>query len=156
MMKPEKNPKPKSLIDQFDTETLADQGDHAEIFGFSLLKYDTYKEKLQKLRENGNFLGFAPRWQLPTKIRNISDPATNTSNILIIHDSAAEADQGLAPYFSGEVLGDSEIIISSYALRHLGVPADRKHKVEIYFDILGLLDLFATVTGTSARTDSEE
>jgi hypothetical protein len=57
-----------------------------------LLKYDTYKEKLNKLRENGNFLGFAPRWQLPTKIRNISDPATNTSNILIIHDSAAEAD----------------------------------------------------------------
>ena len=107
------------------------------------------------MRENGQFLGFAPRWQLPTKIRNISDPATNTSNILIIHDSAAEADQGLAPHFSGEVLGDSEIIISSYALRHLGVPADRKHKVEIYFDLLGLLDLFATVTGTSARKDDK-
>ena len=65
-----------------------------------------------KLAEGGDFVGFAPRWQLPTKIRNISNPATNTSNILIIIDSAAEADQGLAPYFDGEVLGDSEIMIS--------------------------------------------
>ena len=95
---------------------MADYGDHFEIFGFSLIKYNAYREKLEKLREEGNFLGFAPRWQLPIKIRNISNIATNTSNILVIHDSRSEIAQGLAPYFSNEVLGDSEVVISSYAL----------------------------------------
>ena len=144
--------KPKSLVEQFDSTKLADQGDHAEIFGFSLIKFDAYRDKLDALNSTGVFRGFSPRWQLPTKIRNISNPATNTSNILIILDSAREVDIQFAEHFTDEVLGDSEIIISSYALRHLGVPADRKHKVEVYFDVLSILDLFATVTGSTART----
>jgi len=143
--------KPKSLVDQFDKSTLADQGDHAEIFGFSLIKFDAYREKLDALNSTGVFRGFSPRWQLPTKIRNISNPATNTSNILIVLDSAREVDNRMGQYFSREVLGDSEIMISSYALRHLDVPADRKHKVEVYFDVLSLMDLFATTTGSTAR-----
>jgi hypothetical protein len=63
---------------------------------------------------------------------------------------------GLAPYFSGEILGDSEIVISSYALRHLGVSSDRKEKVEVYFDILGLIDIFMSVSGNSAKSSTEE
>ena len=144
--------KPKSLIDQFDSGTLADQGDHAEIFGFSLIKFNAYRKALDALNSTGVFKGFSPRWQLPTKIRNISNPATNTSNILIVLDSAREVDNKFAKHFTREVLGDSEIIVSSYALRHLGVPADRKHKVEVYFDVMGLMDLFASSTGSTART----
>ena len=93
---------------------------------------------------------------MPTKIRNISNPATNTSNILIIIDSAREIDNRIGQHFSTEVIGDSEIIVSAYALRHLDVKPDRKHKVELYFDIISLMNLFTTTTGESAKTQGEE
>ena len=55
----EKNP---NLMDQFSSTTLEDQGDHAEIFGLSLIKFDTYREELDALNKTGIFRGFSPRW----------------------------------------------------------------------------------------------
>ena len=88
---------------------------------------------------------------MPTKIRNISNPEVNTTNILIIIDSAREIDNRMGEHFESDVLGDSEIIVSAYALRHLDVPPDRKHKVELYFDIINMMNLFTTTTGESMR-----
>jgi hypothetical protein len=48
----------------------------------------------------GMFLGFSPRWVLPTKLRNISNPNLNTSALMVILDSAREVDLGIAKYFS--------------------------------------------------------
>ena len=58
----------------------------------------------------------------------------------------------MGEHFESDVLGDSEIIVSAYALRHLGVPPDRKHKVELYFDVINMFNLFTTTTGGSMRT----
>ena len=71
-------------------------------------------------------------------MRNIEQPALNTSALLIILDSAREVDLDLYPYFSNELLGDSEIMISKSASAHLKVSDKKKDKVEVYFDILGL------------------
>jgi hypothetical protein len=114
------------------------------------LNFDVLKKKLDTLDADGDFKGFSPRWMLPTRLRNITNPEIYTSNLLIIIDSAREADRGLGEHFSTEIIGDNEIMVSSYALRHLNVTSNRKEKVELYFDIIGLLNLFASSSGQSS------
>jgi hypothetical protein len=46
------------------------------------------------------FDGFAPRWTLITKLRNVSNPLFNTSTLLLVVDSKKEIDIGLGRYFS--------------------------------------------------------
>ena len=62
----------------------------------------------------------------------------------------------MGEHFANDVLGDSEIIVSAYALRHLDVPPDHKHKVELYFDIINMINLFTTTTGESMRNGDGE
>jgi len=62
----------------------------------------------------------------------------------------------MGEHFTSDVLGDSEIIVSAYALRHLDVPPDRKHKVELYFDIINMMNLFTTTTGESMRNGDRD
>jgi len=56
---------------------------------------------------------------LPISLRNISNSSLNSSCIMIILDSEREIDVGIGKSFSQQVLGDSEIIVSGSALRHL-------------------------------------
>lgn len=98
--------------------SFKNNGDHAEILGFNLLKFDEFKKKLDPLNE-GMFKGFSPRWTLPTQLRNVDQPALNTSALLIIIDSAREIDLDFYPYFENEILGDSEIMISTSAQAQL-------------------------------------
>ena len=77
----------------------------------------------------------------------MNQPALNTSALLIILDSAREVDLDLYPYFSNELLGDSEIMISKSASAHLEVSDKRKDKVEVYFDILGLFRMAQATVG---------
>jgi hypothetical protein len=74
------------------------------------------------------------------KLRNATNSARNTSCILIIVDSEREIDFGFANGFSNEILGDSEIMLSASAKRHLDVSDYRKEKVELFFDVVGLLN----------------
>jgi len=64
------------------------------------LKFKAFSEKLDPLNGKGMFLGFSPRWVLPTKLRNISYPNLNTSALMVILDSAREVDLGIGKYFS--------------------------------------------------------
>ena len=64
----------------------------------------------------------------------------------MIIDSEREIDRNLGEYFpANQVIGDSEIIVNDYALTNVGVSADRKEKVEIYLDILNMLDLLSSL-----------
>ena len=60
------------------------------------------------------------------KLRNATDSDRNTSCILIIVDSEREINYGFANGFSDEILGDSEIMLSDSARRHLNVTDYRK------------------------------
>mmetsp|Transcript_22269 Transcript_22269/g.34447 ORF Transcript_22269/g.34447 Transcript_22269/m.34447 type:complete len:800 (-) Transcript_22269:1038-3437(-) len=92
---------------------------------------------------------------MPTKLRNSSDSATNTSSILLIIDSEREVDLEFANGFSDEIIGDSEIMISEAALRHLNVSSHRKEKVEVYFDLFGLMQTFGSASGGFGGSSSE-
>ena len=92
---------------------VKDNGDYTEIAGFKLLYFKILKEKLDPLTENTNFRAFTPRGILPTKFRNVSNSARNTSSIMIVIDSALEADRHLAEYFSKEIIGENEVMITS-------------------------------------------
>lgn len=133
-----------------------DMGDHAEIFGFNLLKFDKFKEKLDPLNTEDIFRGFSPRWTLPTALRNIHEPNLNTSALMIIIDSAREIDLGMFPYFPEIYLGDSEIMIPKSAANFLRVRADHKDKVEVYFDIYSLFKLVQSTIGGEFETYTED
>lgn len=62
---------PVNILTSLVGGALQDYGDHAEIFGFNLLKFDSMKDKLDELNQSGVFKGFSPRWTLPMKLRNI-------------------------------------------------------------------------------------
>jgi hypothetical protein len=98
---------------------VIDYGDSIYIAGITLLKFDNFKNMLEPLSKSGEFVGFAPRYILPISIRNISNSSLNSSCIMIILDSEREIDVGIGKSFSQQVLGDSEIIVSGSALRHL-------------------------------------
>lgn len=135
-----------SLIDMALNGVFKDYGDHAELFGFNLLKFDAMKEKLDKLNKQGKFKGFAPRWTLPTKLRNVENPNLNTSCLLLAIDSARESDLELMPYFSKSIIGDNEIMVANSALKHLDTTSTRKEKLEVYFDLAAIMEMFTAVT----------
>lgn len=114
-----KEEKRKNFFDSVIDSSFKNNGDHAEIFGFNLLKFDEFAKKLDPMIGQGLFKGFSPRWIFPTRLRNIHEPALNTSSILIVLDSAREVELDLVPFFGKEILGDSEIMISDSASRHL-------------------------------------
>ena len=113
--------------------------DHFELFGFDMLVFDEFKNKLDPLYEDNVWKGFAPRWTLPAKLRSVKDPSLNTAIILIVMDSAREVQYGIGPYFSKTVLGLSEMISSDQALRYLKTSA--LEKAEIYLDLPDFLSL---------------
>lgn len=127
-----------NFLDELFSGVAKDKGDHAEFFGFSLLKFDAMKEKLDKLNNDSDFRGFSPRWTLPTKLRNPHNPNLNTSCLLVSIDSERESDLGLVPHFSLDIIGDNEIMVAQSALRHLDISGNRKHKIEVFFDIEGM------------------
>jgi len=77
------------------------------------------KDKLDELNSGGVFKGFTPRWTLPMNLRNIENPNLNTSCLLVVVDSARERDLDLIPFFSKDIIGDSEIMVADTALKHL-------------------------------------
>lgn len=120
-----------------------------------MLRFDVFAKKLDELNGKGTFRGFVPRWILPTKVRRPDEPARNTSCLLIVIDSKREVDLNLTRHFSQQILGENEIMVSAGALRHLGVSARNKEKVEVYFDISGLLTTLSSMKSmTSADAGS--
>lgn len=79
----------KGIFDSIRDGAFQDQGDHAEILGFNLLRFDDFEKKLDPINGQG-FNGFTPRWTLPTKIRNTTNPNLNTSCMMVILDSKRE------------------------------------------------------------------
>lgn len=62
-----------SFFEQVSGGVYADNVDHTEVLGFSLLNFDVYKKMLDPL--NGEqFKGFTPRWMLPARVRNPKKP----------------------------------------------------------------------------------
>lgn len=137
-------PKPNqtSFFESFDRSLVKDNGDHSEIAGFKLLNFAKLREQLDPLSNHTSFKGFTPRWILPTRFRNSTNSARNTSCILIVLDSRREIDYKIGEYFSQEVLGENEIMITDQALIHLDVNKDRKEQIEMYFDIGAMLQMF--------------
>lgn len=124
--------------------------------GIDILKFGTLKERLDPLSEGSIFKGFAPRWTLPTLLRNVTDPSRNSSCFLIIVDSAREADLGLIPPFSQEILGDNEMMLSETAMRFLGLNDGRKEKVELLFDVESIVKTYSTnYEETSGKLEAE-
>lgn len=101
-----------NFFDMIGDSLLKDNGDTTDVLGFKLLNFGKLKEKLDPLTEVTNFRAFSPRWILPTKFRNATNPALNTSSILLVIDSAREVDRKLAEYFSTEIIGENEIMIT--------------------------------------------
>jgi hypothetical protein len=148
--------KKKNLFDSLADSSFKDNGDHSEIFGFQLLKFDEFAKRLDPLNGKGTFKGFSPRWMFPTKLRNVNDAEISTSSILIVLDSAREVELDLVPYFGKQILGDSEIMISETAARHLQVTNDHKEKIEVFFDVISLFNLFSQQSGQSPPEADED
>ena len=67
---------------------------------------------------------------------------------MIILDSERESDLNLMPYFSQSIIGDNEIMVAESALRHLNTSPDRKEKLEVYFDLAAIMQMFSASTPT--------
>ena len=81
-------------------------------------------EKLEaQLTPDTLFKGFSPRWTLPVKVRNITDPSLHTSIMLLIIDSNREADLKFGAGFTDERMGDSEVMLSTNTMNYLNVSA---------------------------------
>lgn len=78
---------PRNLLDILGDSSLPDNGDHTEFFGFNLLRFDKLEPKLTKLAEETDFVGFSPRWMIPTRFRNSTNTNLSSTCILIILDS---------------------------------------------------------------------
>lgn len=100
------------MADLFGENLLKDHGDYTEVLGFKLLNFANLKEKLDPLANTTDFRAFTPRWMLPARFRNATNPARNTSTILIVLDSAREVDSRLGEYFSQEIIGENEVMIT--------------------------------------------
>lgn len=81
------------------------------------------------------FDGFAPRWTLITRLRNISNPLLNSSALLVVIDSKREVDIGLGRYFSQTIMGTNDVMVSNSALRYLGINPNNKEEIELFFSI---------------------
>jgi hypothetical protein len=103
-----------------------DEPDHISVGGLSFLNFDYFNRKLSNLT---GFEGFTPRHTLITRLRNVRNPLFNTSSLFLIVDSKREVDIGLGRYFSQTVLGDSDIIVSNAALRHLQINPNKKEQI---------------------------
>ena len=145
-----------ALANQVQAEFVENEKDYATILGIDILKFGTLKERLDPLSEGNIFKGFAPRWTLPTVLRNVTDPLRNSSCFLVIVDSAREADLGLIPPFSQEILGDNEMMLSETAMRFLGLTEGRKEKVELLFDVESIVKTYSTdYEETSGKLEAE-
>lgn len=58
---------------------------------------------------------------------------------MIVLDSRREIDYKIGQYFSQEVIGENEIMITDQALIHLDVQKDKKEQIEMFFDIGAML-----------------
>lgn len=141
---PKEKPKSTNLLKEIERATYANNGDHLELLGLNLLKFDVFKEKLDPLTQSGPFKGFTPRWTLPTRLRNPTDPNKNSSCILVILDSSREVDLEIAKYFTKDVMWKSELMAHEQLLSYLDVPTTKKGEVEMYFDLVDLVKLLAT------------
>lgn len=61
----------------------------------------------------------------------------------------------MSPYFTDEIIGDSEMIVSSNALKFLNVTENRKEKVEIFFDFAAIFDTFAGMSNLDVPDTKE-
>ena len=121
---------------------MANNGDHLEILGFNLLKFDVFKQKLDPLIDNGPFKGFTPRWNLPTRLRNPNDHSKNSSCMLIVIDSSREVDLEIAKYFTKDVMWKNEIMANEQLLQYLNISTTKKSEVEMLFDVVDLIKQF--------------
>ena len=105
------------------------------------------KEKLEaNLTPDSLFKGFSPRWTLPVKVRNITDPTLHTSIMLLIIDSKREAELKFGAGFTDERMGDYEVMISTHTMKYLNVSAIDKDKIDLYFDFMQLMRTVYSVT----------
>jgi len=118
------------------------------------LKVDYFKQRLSHLERFGQFQGFTPRWNLPVKVRNPNDPGKNSSCLLVILDSSREADLQIAKHFSQDVIGESDIMVSQQILDYLDIKAEKKEKIEMYFDILSMMKNFGLLD--MSKTNSQQ
>ena len=100
----------------------------------------------EKVTADSLFKGFSPRWTLPVKVRNVTDPTLHTSVMLLIIDSKREAELEFGAGFTEERIGDSEVMISTNTMKYLNVSAIDKDKIELYFDFMQLMRTVYSVT----------
>ena len=122
---------------------FSEANDSISLYGFNLLKFDYFQQKLDSLDDSQIFKGFTPRWTLPVKMRNITNPALSISSIIIIIDSERESIRKMNEHFSDEIIGRSELMASTSALEAIDVEPHRKEQVEIVFDILALIKIIS-------------
>ena len=144
------------MVERGTDDVIDNADDHFSVFGFSLLNFYSFRSRLDPLNDSPTFKGFSPRWTLPMNLRNSTDSARNTSCILIIVDPEREINFDFANGFSNEILGDSEIMISDSARRHLDVTDYRKEKIELFFDVIGLLNQFASFASPGVEDTSDK
>ena len=110
------------------------------MLGINILNFEVFKEKLDSNTEQlSAFKGFSPRWILPTKLRRLDEPGRNTSAMAIILDSKREVQLEMAEHFTPEIIGRNEIMASESLLDYLGIPANEKLQIEVFFDILTIV-----------------
>ena len=132
-----------SLLESITAQSYHDETDHTQIMGMNLLKFDAFEQKLDSLNQT-RFRGFSPRWQLPMKLRNTTNPARNTSSIVIIIDSVKEAELKFGQDFTDERIGDSEVMVSHATMKYLNISEKNKDKIELFLDLVGIIK---TLTG---------
>ena len=106
--------------------------DTYSLVGLPILNFTHINKDLQNLE---GFYGFAPRWTLICKLRNTTNPALNTSAILLVIDSKKEIEIGIGKSFPQVVIGQHEAIVRNTALSYLDINPDNKEPVEIYIDL---------------------
>lgn len=129
-----------NLYDELKNIAYQDRGDHLELLGINILNFEDINKKIEAQRDQlDNFLGFSPRWILPSKIRRVDTPDMNTSAMAIIIDSEREVDLQLVDEFTSEIIGRNEIMVSEGILNYLNIQPNKKKQVEVFFDILGIV-----------------
>ena len=91
-------------------QTVLYESDIVNFNNLSLFNVSVFDKKLQGLP---GFEGFAPRYTLITRLRNLTDSLLNTSAMLVVIDSKREIDIGLGRYFSQKVMGKGDIMVSN-------------------------------------------
>ena len=73
------------------------------------------------------------------KLRNTTNPARNTSSIVIIIDSVKEAELKFGQDFTDERIGDSKVMVSHSTMKYLNISEKNKDKIELFLDLVGLI-----------------